>query len=336
MSSILLESIANTTMQRDKAGVHAAIAQLLLQYLGAKHVAMYRMIVSDDERSLVPFIEVSSEEEIVHAAFEAELARIRLDDVPELALSACQREIVQYAAAADDARAVLPILLDREVRGLIVIHTAARIEERDMRHVAALIRILTNHLALLDYGERDTLTGMLNRKTYEATFVQIRRHGAAMDGPAETTTHGWVGLIDIDKFKSINDTHGHLFGDEVLLLVSQLMAKCFRGSDLLFRFGGEEFIVVLERATIEGARIAFERLRKMVDDYAFPQNLSVTISLGYTSVLADDIASACTERADAALYYAKHHGRNNIRRYEYLVAAGELSDKRPGNDAELF
>jgi diguanylate cyclase (GGDEF)-like protein len=336
MNSVLLESIADTTMRRDRAGVHGAIAQLLLQFLGAEYVAMYRLLANDEEPSLAPFIEVSWEDEIVHEPFQAEQATIRLSDVPEWAPCVCQREVVQYSTTPEQARAVLPILLDREVRGLVVIHTTDRIGERDMRHVAALLRILTNHLALLDYGERDTLTGMLNRKTYESTFFQIRQRAATLDSAAANAPHSWVGLIDIDRFKSINDTRGHLFGDEVLLLVSQLMAKCFRGSDCLFRFGGEEFVVVLERSTVEGAQVAFERLREMVDGFAFPQEMHVTISLGYTSILASDNPSACIERADAALYYAKHHGRNNIRRYEQLLADGELSAKGEGSDAELF
>jgi diguanylate cyclase (GGDEF)-like protein len=145
-----------------------------------------------------------------------------------------------------------------------------------------------------------------------------------------------LGLIDIDKFKSINDTYGHLFGDEVLLLVAQIMQRSFRGADQIFRFGGEEFVVVLDHATTSGVDIAFDRLRATIEQFAFPQVGRVTISLGYSEISPNDDPTTCVERADAALYYAKHHGRNNIRNYEALVAAGELTVKSGGEEAELF
>ena len=173
---------------------------------------------------------------------------------------------------------------------------------RDVQLVGAILRILKNHFALLDYGERDTLTGMLNRKTFEKRFEKLRQRLVALDAAHPTKEPSWLGLVDIDKFKLINHSHGHLFGDEVLLLISQLMQRCFRGADHLFRFGGEEFVIVLDNATELGAQIAFERLRAAV----------------------------------AALYYSKNHGRNNIRNYEALVAAGELTAKDRCAEAELF
>jgi diguanylate cyclase (GGDEF)-like protein len=127
-----------------------------------------------------------------------------------------------------------------------------------------------------------------------------------------------------------------LFGDEVLLLVSQLMKKCFRGTDQLFRFGGEEFVIVLDHATTEGVEVAFDRLREAIATFDFPQVGRVTISLGFSQIYPTDSPSTCVERADAALYYAKHHRRNNIRSYETLVAAGELSAKDGGENVELF
>ena len=143
-------------------------------------------------------------------------------------------------------------------------------------------------------------------------------------------------FIDIDRFKSINDSYGHLFGDEVLLLVSQLMKRCFRGADQLFRFGGEEFVVLLDRASDAGAQIVLERLRATIEEYPFPQVGHVTISVGYTQVARHDVSTTCVERADAALYYAKSHGRNNVRNCEALVASGDIAAKSKDSDVELF
>src|SRR5262249_34123645 len=142
------------------------------------------------------------------------------------------------------------------------------LQARDTNLVAGILRILKNHLALLDYGERDTLTGLLNRKTFEANFDKLRqrrRHAPVGNEPS------WLGVLDIDHFKSINDTYGHLFGDEVLLLVAQLMKQSFRAADHMFRFGGEEFVVALDRASASGAQTAFDRLRTRIASYDFPQ-----------------------------------------------------------------
>jgi diguanylate cyclase (GGDEF)-like protein len=151
-----------------------------------------------------------------------------------------------------------------------------------------------------------------------------------------TTEPSWLALADIDKFKSINDSRGHLFGDEVLLLVAQQMAKCFRGADQLFRFGGEEFVIVLDQASEAGARIAFDRFRAAVEEFEFPQIGHVTLSLGYSQITPDDGPTSCVERADAALYYAKNHGRNNVRNFEELVACGELSARAERADTVIF
>ena len=259
-----------------------------------------------------------------------------LSDFPEWAQSVREHEVVQFSQSDGLTCTALPIEAGRDVIGLLAVRSAGRLDARDVQLVGALLRILMNHLALLDYGERDTLTGMLNRKTFEKRFEKLRHRLIAADAAQSTVEPSWLGLVDIDRFKLINDSHGHLFGDEVLLLISQLMQRCFRGADQLFRFGGEEFVVVLDNAGEAGAEIAFARLRSAVEAFNFPQVDRVTISLGYSKIQPLDAPTTCVERADAALYYAKNHGRNQIRNYEALVAVGELNAKEECEEAELF
>jgi len=114
------------------------------------------------------------------------------------------------------------------------------------------------------------------------------------------------------------------------------MQQCFRGADQLFRFGGEEFVIVLDRATVAEAHIAFERLRHVVESFEFPQVGRVTISLGYSQIRVSDNPTTCVERADSALYYAKQHGRNRVCYFDALVAGGELSVKATDAEVELF
>jgi diguanylate cyclase (GGDEF)-like protein len=146
----------------------------------------------------------------------------------------------------------------------------------------------------------------------------------------------YIGVIDIDHFKSVNDTYGHLIGDEVLLLLSRLMRSVFRFHDRLYRFGGEEFVVLMRCAGDAEATIALERLRATVLAFAFPQVGTISISVGFTAIKTGDTPSTAFERADRAVYWAKSHGRNQVCSHAVLVASGELADDSKVGDVELF
>ena len=200
--------------------------------------------------------------------------------------------------------------------------------------ILCLTRIYGNQIRLLDYSELDTLTRLLNRKTFDETFDRLlalpsadeaaqandeRRHHADSGEPA------WLCVIDIDHFKRINDSFGHLFGDEVLLRMGELMRKTFRGGDRLFRFGGEEFVVILNAADEPLAAASFNRFRLSVERHEFPQVGKVTCSVGFTRVTDRDVPTDVVGRADEALYYAKENGRNQVWCYERLVAEGAVA-----------
>jgi diguanylate cyclase (GGDEF)-like protein len=345
MTKSLLDSVADSSSHRDRDRFHRSIASLIGEYFETESVSLYHLVDDGGVARLVPEaaanadtadIDVDGSREL-QAGFPLDPAKYpALSDMPEWESSVREHRIVQYTLGAGAICAALPIESEREVVGLLVVECANQLQTRDLEFVGAILRFMKNHLALLDYGERDTLTGLLNRKTFESTFEKVRHRLRRAHDSTPDVEPSWLGLIDIDKFKSINDTYGHLFGDEVLLLVAQIMQRCFRGADQLFRFGGEEFVVVLDHATTSGVEIAFDRLRAAIEEFAFPQVGRVTVSLGYSEIFPNDDPTTCVERADAALYYAKHHGRNNIRNYEALVAAGELVAKGEGEDAELF
>ena len=337
MNDLILNSIADTTTHRDRDGVHFAIVELLLVFLVAESVAIYSLVEDGGVTRLLNHAEVfrgNKHAPQVRCSDPSTLRELR--EIPEWESCVRRQQVVQYTPSDGIDHTVLPIAAERDVVGLLFINGRTRLRARVIDHINAILRILKNHLALLDYGELDTLTGMLNRKTYEASFEKLRQRLRLADAARGVKEPSWLGLVDIDRFKCINDNYGHLFGDEVLLLVSQLMKTCFRGTDQLFRFGGEEFVIVLDHATMEGVEIAFDRLRETIATFDFPQVGRVTVSLGYSQIYPTDSPSTCVERADAALYYAKRHGRNNIRSYETLVAAGELSPKDDGGNVELF
>ncbi|MCB1959950.1 MAG: GGDEF domain-containing protein [Rhodocyclaceae bacterium] len=234
----------------------------------------------------------------------------------------------------------LPVAYDGKVAGLIEMVTDATLDDAQIDLTQSFITLYRNYLSLLDYSERDSLTGLLNRRTFDENLGKIlaslrasaadhaalpgaeRRDGATADAPH------WLAVIDADHFKRINDKHGHLYGDEVLILLANLMRESFRNDDKLFRFGGEEFVAVLKPASFDDAHRVLERFRQSVEHYHFPQVGQVTISIGYAPLRAGDTASAVLGAADDAMYYAKAHGRNQVRAYPTLVAQGAIAPRR--------
>lgn len=204
--------------------------------------------------------------------------------------------------------------------------------------IKGFVAIYRNYLAILRDAARDTLTGLKNRKTFDENFAAIvadARHidvnfnGNRRDAHREGRHH-WLGLIDIDHFKRVNDTHGHVFGDEVLLLLSTLMRKAFRSEDKLFRFGGEEFVVLLAPTDFAAARTVFDRFRHTVGNFLFPQIGRITVSVGFVRISPEDNPSMVIGNADRALYHAKHNGRDQVHAFEQLVEDGLLPFESPG------
>jgi diguanylate cyclase (GGDEF)-like protein len=341
-TSGVLNGIAVATRHRDRDELDRGVARLLVQFLEARSVTLLRLIDDGHIKRVEQRVRLNMQDRE-----NAPIAANALPELPALAdfpiWERCVRqgEVVQCGGTERQMTTAFPIPGEQEVAGILAIETVNPLSQREVDLVGGVLGIVRNHRALLDYGELDALTGLRNRKTFEHEFDKLRHRLALAqpDPPAadrRVAEPSWLALIDIDHFKSINDGYGHLFGDEVLLLVSQLMQRSFRGADQLFRFGGEEFVVLLEHANEPGAHIALEHLRIAIEKYSFPQVGHVTISAGYTRVNPQDVPALCVERADTALYYAKKHGRNNVRCYEALDAKGEIGSKSKVGDIELL
>jgi len=152
----------------------------------------------------------------------------------------------------------------------------------------------------------DTLTGLRNRRAVSAfTEMEIKR--AERYGEALSLV-----MFDIDQFKRINDTYGHLVGDEVLIHVAKLIGERIRASEILARWGGEEFLLVLPQTDMENAVHLAGELRTLMQKHAFPQVGTVTASFGVTQFARGDSMDSLLHRADIALYRAKESGRNRV------------------------
>jgi diguanylate cyclase (GGDEF)-like protein len=175
--------------------------------------------------------------------------------------------------------------------------------------VAAVRRLLTLQArvrALEQQTIRDPLTGAFNRRhMHEVLVTAVERH-RRNGGPASLL------LIDVDEFKSLNDAAGHAGGDRVLQAIAVLVQKRLRRIDALFRFGGDEFVVLLEGAWLADARGIAEQLRGAVDAARLDDRRPVSISVGVAGLQNGDSADDWLAAADAALYNAKRAGRNRV------------------------
>jgi diguanylate cyclase (GGDEF)-like protein len=256
----------------------------------------------------------------------------------------CLRRQEPFTVPGSPAMAYFPLTTDSEALGVLEIASTSMLETPDLRLVESILRIYRNFQGLLDYSERDTLTGLLNRKTFDESFLRISAQPfeeASEDRRAEPSRpslrgSAWLGVMDIDHFKRVNDGFGHLMGDEVLLLMSRLMRSSFRLQDQLYRFGGEEFVVLMRCGGLDEALAAVERLRANVENFAFPQVGQITVSVGLTAVRPGDSPASAFDRADKAVYYAKQHGRNQVQHHALLVSQGHLADESRSSDVELF
>jgi diguanylate cyclase (GGDEF)-like protein len=199
---------------------------------------------------------------------------------------------------------------------------------RVLHGLVTLVRTFEHLMSQWEHANLDTLTGLLNRKTFDDQFDRLialaernrarerERHAREGDHPC------WLGIVDIDHFKLINDTWGHLFGDEVLILMAKHMRESFRVEDTLFRFGGEEFVVMLRHVPETAVTEIFERFSQTIRGAEFPQVGQVTVSVGFCLVDVNRTPAELLARADAALYYAKDHGRDRVCSHEALAAEG--------------
>ncbi len=165
----------------------------------------------------------------------------------------------------------------------------------------------------------DSLTGLKNRRGFERAIEDLQRDAQGLVGSA-------LLLADIDHFKGINDTYGHVLGDKVIRAVAHVMRSSIKGRDVAARLGGEEFAILLPQTTLKGAAAVAEQIRGTVEQGRICRpdgNESigqVTLSVGVAVGVAGDSLEALLERADAAMYAAKRAGRNQI-----SVAGGQAA-----------
>lgn len=197
--------------------------------------------------------------------------------------------------------------------GDLILYRRKRFQENELAKVeillSSLIYPLKNALQYkqaLDSAFTDPLTGAQNRMAMDQALnreVELaHRQGSSLS----------IILLDADHFKNINDSYGHAVGDEVLKAIAKVTQQNIRQSDVLYRFGGEEFLIILGQTDTEGAIRLADRIRENIAamDMINGSKIDITASLGVTTLNEQDNSASLFERADKALYQAKNAGRN--------------------------
>jgi diguanylate cyclase (GGDEF)-like protein len=177
---------------------------------------------------------------------------------------------------------------------------ALRLSTEISHAYADLLQQMT-HLSTFAELRTDPLTGVHNRRAFDESLEKLLAAHADEELPLS------VAMLDLDHFKNINDAQGHLAGDRVLQDLAQLVKAGLRDGDVLGRFGGEEFVVLMPRTPLRTACNLAERMRARVDE-----NLPTTISIGVAAAMSAETATSLLSRADAAMYTAKKEGRNRV------------------------
>ena len=160
---------------------------------------------------------------------------------------------------------------------------------------------------LLEYSIKDPLTGAFNRRHMDTMLADALVQNARKEQELSLV------MIDIDHFKTINDTFGHELGDHILKVLVKRLHEMIRESDLLFRIGGEEFVVLLRNCNIEQASKQAEKWRTALADISVPESgESITVSMGVSTLQGGANADDCLRQADSALYESKNGGRNRV------------------------
>ena len=213
----------------------------------------------------------------------------------------------------------------------LYVKVQGKLNKEQVYVISGILSIYANHLALLLESQMDALTGLANRRSFDDTIVQLFNQPLLSNDIATPERRiiapqkrYWLAVIDIDDFKMINDNYGHLYGDEVLIVFGQKLRSSFRASDLKFRFGGEEFIVILDCPKMEDCKRKLDSFRAEIENTVFPNNDTVTASIGVVEINPDTFHVTLIDQADQALYLCKKEGKNRVYFYADLVESGAI------------
>jgi len=228
----------------------------------------------------------------------------------------------------------------RVARYIIIENHGFGIAKAHAQQISGMMQIYVNFKQVLQEAQIDELTGLSNRKTFDHIIRKLHdsnvQTGPRIENDKRTHLNEakyWLVLADVDHFKKINDTHGHLMGDEVLVRIAQSFQNSLRTEDFIFRYGGEEFALIINAHDKEDLTQLLERVRSTISSIAIPNIGNITVSMGCIELLVDRFYMESIEFADQALYKSKDSGRDQI---TFFDSNSITQDEEPSMDIDLF
>jgi two-component system cell cycle response regulator len=334
-----IDALAEITSHDDREVIERSLLETLCEFQDSREFWLYQILTLKPELSL-GLLAFSSSRHIITSehAVRQKIPDFLYDSVTQ----AISSSSVQSLGPGTDNREVYNIYPSEDQRGEVFAVLIEKYHDHpgnhDQRMVHGFLRVYSNYLRLLELNRRDKLTGLFNRETLDLEITRTLilnsekiPHGLEENNNWENDQRinkgelkTWLGVLDIDHFKLINDTYGHLYGDEILILVARLMEKSVRNYDLVFRYGGEEFVILLRATNKEIALQGFERIRNAVGHHDYAKAEQVTVSIGFTEILNQTGPADVIAEADKALYFAKENGRDQVRYYSDLIDEGAI------------
>lgn len=354
----LIEHLVKLTDHRDRDLLELALSKALIDLIPIRRVLVSKVV---SEEGIKRWMDVT----VLDARGGGKVTdplRVDFQTLPLLednrdrlrAIQTKTRIEIAWAGEHGPRISYLPLFSDAvsSDEGVLEIHSDNPLRPEHLYIIDQISRVFRNMYRLLAYSDRDALTGLLNRKSLDDTFYSAvleelgeiesptadrhANHIAGQERRHRVPPNYWLGTISVDHFGSINDQNGHLISEEVLLLVARIMNNTFRTYDRLYRFGGEQFAVLMHCPDEALVHAAFERFRANIEKFNFPQVGRITICGGFTRLTPDDNPSTALERAERAVDYAQHHGHNKVFSHADLVRKGYFGDQPKIGAVEIF
>ena len=352
----LTEHIIKLTDHRDRNLLELTLAKAVLDLLRIDRVVLARVVSEEGTKRWLDVVALDGRgggKVVDPLRIDFQTLPV-LEDMRDRWRCLQDKNLLEIAWAGEEGPRIsyIPLYSDdsNDDQGIVEIHSGGVLQIGQQEIVRDLLHVYRNMYNLLAYSDRDPLTGLLNRKSLDDTFYsavldELGEGGARDTGaptlPGQERRHRvppnyWLGTISVDNFSAINDKHGHLIAEEVLILVARIVNNTFRTYDRLYRLGGEQFAVLMHCPDESLVLAAFERFRVNMEKFNFPQVGNVTACAGFTRVSADDSPSTTLERAERAVDFAQQQGRNQVLSHPELVRKGLFGDLPKVGAVDLF
>jgi len=339
--STFIEHIVKLTDHRDRDLLELTLSKALIDLLPVGRIVIARVM---REEGVGRWLEVARLDargggRVIDPQRVDFQSLVKLEDASDRFKCLQTRERVEIAWAGPEGPRInmLPLFSDSrsEDQGVLELHSDAALSPDNLILVDYMRRIYRNMYSLLEYSDRDPLTGLLNRKSlddafYSAVLEDLDGSTAARnpeDSVEQERRHRvpvnyWLGCACIDNYALINGKHGLTLAQDIQQMVARIMSSTFRTYDRLYHFAGEDFGVLMHCPDEALVLSAFDRFRANVEKSNFPRVGRVTVSCGFTSVMADDSPGTALDKTQRAVNFAQRGGGNKACSHLGLVRRG--------------